>query len=360
MNYKSSVGLRPNLLNYDHNEGKTVEQIAQEAVEIGLSPQRNDFVNIYVSMKSKPLLILAGPPHRGKAALLNYLGSSLTGGNISQYQTMIGHPWWANGAPDVAFLVGAQQRLNTERLLEMIEEAWRPQNLHKAHIACLTQISPAELLDYFRDVAFQLHHGQIMRLGDAHLSEPIPFPPNLFIMGTMNTERFDCWEADLLKKATIINWSPGTAGSIPAISKDANTAPKSSWLLGSAIRSGPDASRKLHAILGEYRTTDQKEPLLPLFRVENLLDHLGMKLPPDWLEEALIYLANSWTREGEGLYDRSPARNLSLAMDFAIAQSMLPYVKDRIQTIVDLQIGLKRILKDQFYHSIAFVDWLAQ
>ncbi len=83
-------------------------------------------------------------------------------------------------------------------------------------------------------------------------------------------------------------------------------------------------------------------------------------LPSDWLIGVLIYLANSWTREGIGLFSHSTQRNLSLAMDFAIAQSIFPYVKDGIQAMDELRIGLKQILKSRFTYSAAFVDNLAQ
>lgn len=90
---------------------------------------------------------------------------------------MIGHPWWASNVPDVAFNVETQHRLNIDRLLVMIEEAWRPQNAQKVYMACLNRISPGELLIFFREVAYQLQHDEIMRLGDAHLSEPVPYHP---------------------------------------------------------------------------------------------------------------------------------------------------------------------------------------
>lgn len=359
MNHKLSPALQTDFLEYDDRERKLVDKLAQDAVEYGLCPQTKDLVNLYVSLKSKPLLILSGSAFTGNIALLNYLATSLTGGKLLQCQTTIGHPWWANKDPNVAFFVDVQHRLITERLLDMIEEAWRPQNVQKMYIACLTQISPVELLDFFCDVVFQLNHGQLMRLGDAHLIEPIPYPPNMFIIGTINTDRSVFWEADLLKKATIVHGSQQSNLSASCALTDANSASLGAVLLRSSIRNEVDACRKLPTILGEYRTTHHKGPLLPIFKVENLLTHFGVSLPTDWLEGSLIYLANSWTREGEGLFDHSTSRNLSMALDFAIAQSVLLYGKDHIQASKDLQIELKRILKGQFPYSTFFVDWLA-
>lgn len=357
MNHESALIRQLNA--FEYGEKKTVEKGTQDVAEVGIDTYRNDLVNIYVSLKSKPLLILAGPQNQGKVALLNTLATSLTGGNDLQFQNLIGHPWWASNIPDVAFYVEIQHRLNIDRLLEMIEEAWQPQNAQKVYIACLNRISPGELLLFFREIAFQLQHDEIIRLGDVHLSEPVPYPPNLFIVGTMNTDRFDFWEADLLRKATIIHCSPEIEHIAPHPFHCTNEASEQANFLDSSIRNKEDACRRLCAILGEYRTTGHKEPLLPLFHIENLFNQFQVQLPPDWLEGVLVYLANSWTGEGEGLFDFSPWRNLTLAMDFAIAQSILPYGKDSIQASDDLRIGLKNILKGLFPHSAAFVDWLA-
>jgi hypothetical protein len=73
------------------------------------------------------------------------------------------------------------------------------------------RISPAEVIEFFSAVAFQLWHGQIMRLPAMHLTEPVPYPSNLFLIGTMDRARFDWYEDDLLTRTTVIQW-PGAGG----------------------------------------------------------------------------------------------------------------------------------------------------
>jgi hypothetical protein len=79
----------------------------------------------------------------------------------------------------------------TEKLLYVIEEASQPENAQQVFVVGLTHISPAELLSFFTEIAYQMPHNRIMRLGDAHLSTPVPFPPNLLLIGTMDTMDFN-------------------------------------------------------------------------------------------------------------------------------------------------------------------------
>jgi hypothetical protein len=169
--------------------------LSEQANQVGICIDRTAITNFYVALKSKPLAILTGPAHSGKIALVQCLAHNLMGGNCQQCQVMVGHPWSFGHTENLTLLIEAQMRCNTEKLLGLIEEAWRPGNAHRVYIACITRISPAELLSFFTEVSFQLKHGQLMRFGDVHFSEPIPFPPNLFLIGTMDTERFDWWDA---------------------------------------------------------------------------------------------------------------------------------------------------------------------
>jgi hypothetical protein len=78
--------------------------------------------------------------------------------------------------------------------------------------------------------------------------------------------------------------------------------------------------------------------------------YVALKSKPD---EVMIYLANSWSRSGNGLFHPSPDRNL------AIAQILLPRAADAIRNLETLRNRLKIILAGQFLRSDAFVTALA-
>ncbi len=310
-----------------------------------------EITNFYVALKSKPLAILAGPAQSGKTALVRGLAQSLVERDSLRIQIFTGHPWWAVGSDNVASNTGLHMRFSTEKMLSIIEEARQPSNAHQVFIACLTQISPAELLSFFTEVSFQLQNGQIMRLGDTHLAEPIPFPSNLRIIGTMDTNSFDWWDNDLLLSTTVIQWSP--ASDFPDSIFNEVVMLDEDEFLQSCIRGKDAAYRKVYPVLKH-----QRQPLYSLLQVEATLRKYISSL--DYaVDEVMIYLANSWSRLGDGLFHPSPSRNLAIALDMAIAQILLPRAIDAIRSRETLRSRLQYILADQYPRAAGFTTALA-
>jgi len=167
----------------DDTEQKVVNHIIHlsDASSFHMNPQA--VTNLYVGLKSKPLTILVGPNNTGKIASVQNLAIGLIGNDPLRFQMMVGHAWWANQCADIIKFTEAQTRWNSSKILELIQEANQPENAQRIYIACLTRISPAELNEFFSEVAFQLHHDQVKRVASIHLTEPIPFPSNMFLIG---------------------------------------------------------------------------------------------------------------------------------------------------------------------------------
>jgi 5-methylcytosine-specific restriction protein B len=172
----------------DH-EAMFIAWMQAAMIENGVSVDQIEIANFYVALKSKPLTVLVGPPLSGKEAMAQCLAQMFNDQDRLHIQLLTGHPWWAGRDDQAASHTRLHTRFLTEKILAFIEEASQPGNTRLVFIACLIRMSPAELLSFFTDVAFQLQHGRIMRLGDTHFSEPIPFPTNLRIVGTMDTVR---------------------------------------------------------------------------------------------------------------------------------------------------------------------------
>ncbi len=338
------------------DENEIVNRLVQAVGEAGLCKDRIETVNVYVALKSKPLSILAGPAQSGKVALVQCLARILMGGDSSQGQVLLGHAWSAGKSGNVTFLTNAQTRLNTEKLMCLIEEAWQPENSGRLFVACLAHISPAELSRFFTVVAYQLRHEQVICFGDAHLNKPIPFPPNLLLIGTMDTDQFDLWDEDLLSKTTIIQWLQKNKNRAPQFEK-----PRSAVLSGereflrSSIRSERTVYRKLQLIL-----KDQRQPFRPLFQIEALLEKYGIQLPRSVLGEAMVYLANAWSRPGIGLFDTATARNLQIALDLAITQTLLPRAVGKIRHSASLYRELSEVFSGKFPRSKVFLETCMQ
>ncbi len=314
--------------------------------ENGVSMDQVEISNFYVALKSKPLAIIAGPVHSGKTALVQGLAQSLSVQDGIHIQMITGHPWWAEGSDDVARNTELHLRYSTEKMLSIIEEARQPHNAHNVFIACLTQISPAELLSFFSEVSYQLQNGQIMRLGDTHLTKPISFPSNLRIIGTMDTNTFDWWDDDLLCSTTVIQWSQTKE---PAEPKLNNKIMLNGFeFLQSCIRGKDAAYRKVYPVLRL-----QRQPLYSLLQVEAVLRKYISSLVLV-LDEVMIYLANSWSRLGDGLFHPSPDRNLAIALDMSITQILLPRAVDVIRSKKMLRDRLVCILADKYPRSASF------
>lgn len=332
-------------------EKELITNLVQAATQSGICEDPLAIINLYVALKARPLAILAGPAQIGKIAIVQCLARSLMGDDDLQSQMMVGHPWYAGKSDNIAFFAEAQSRFNAEKLLSLIEEAWLPGNANRVFLACLKRISPAELFSFFTEVAVQLRHGELMRLGNKHLRQPVPYPPNLFLIGTIDSDRFEWWDGDLLSQTTVIQW-PGNRVDTPPRPAPGHQHPSlQKEFLSSCVRSEQAVYRKLHTVLGW-----QRQPVRPLFQIKALMERYGVSIPRAVIGEAMGYLANAWSRLGSGLFDPFTPCNLRVALDFAISQILLPRNGEILQRFKVLRKNLSYVLEGQFPRSAAFLQ----
>jgi hypothetical protein len=335
-------------------EQDLVARLIQSVQAGGATMDTISAVNFYVALKSKPLTILTGPAQSGKVALVESLAHLLTGGEYGQCQMLIGHPPWATQNPQAAFFEEVHKRWNSSKIFALIEEAWQPENADKVFHACLARITLAELTSFFSEVASQLRRGHIIRLPSIHLTKPVPFPPNLSLIGTMDTVRFDGWDADLLSMATIIQWPDVQVELDTDYHPPSPVAGAESEFLRSRIRTECTARRKLHRIMG-WRL----QVLQPLYQIAGLLRGYAVRLPRSVIGEAIVYVANAWSRQGIGLFDPATPRNAAIALDLAIAQTILPRITDVLRQSAVVRGQLREMLKEHSPHSLTFMGNLA-
>jgi len=331
-------------------ELKIITRLIQAAAEVGLQTDPISIVNLYVALKSKPLAILTGIAQSGKVALVRILAQALIGDDPFRCQMMMGHAWWAGQTGNVALFTDMLTRLNSDKILNLIEEAGRPQNAHRVYIACLTRISPAELIGFFSELACQLQHGQLMRLPSIHLTEPIAYPSNLLLIGTMDTGRFDWDDADLLAQTTVVQWSAAEAKPLVAGCKPVTTVDDESEFLSSRVGNEWFARAKLVRFLKWDARCIQL-----IYQVRDLLQAHQVSLTDAVLDEAVVYFANAWTKRGVGLFHSSNTRNAQIALDLALAQTVLPRAKQAIHASATLTDQLRAALEALPY-SLAVLD----
>jgi energy-coupling factor transporter ATP-binding protein EcfA2 len=358
MRYKTLQRPQNNPLkdNVRDRERELVAHLVKTASRAGIADDPIQVKNFYIALKTKPLVILTGPRGSGKIALTEHLSQVLKSHNrISlenhQIQMLVGHPWWVGNSENMALFTNAHLRFNTDKLLFMVSEAWRPENSHRLFIACLTRISPAELMDFFCQIATQISQGGLTRLGKSHIHEPIPFPPNLRMVGTMDTLKYRWWDADLLSQTLVIPWTKYEL--LSNVITEIGFPLGESIFLKANLHSRDGIYKKIHSIL-----SDHKQPLLPLVQIESLLIRNGVQNTQLIFEDSLAYLANSWSNQGGGLFSPSTGQNLAIALDLVISQIILPRVYQLIGQINDLGIALDEILTPGYPRSASLIKSL--
>ena len=329
-------------------EVELIDRLTDAVVEAGVQVERIDIANIYVALKHRPMAILTGPVGEGKCAFLQFLASILAGSSGPQRQIMPGHAWYAGRSPVNTTLINMHSRMITEKLFAVIEEALQPENAQQVFIVGLTQISPAELLNFFTELAGQVQHKEVMYIEDAHVSAPMQFPPNLLLIGTMDTGCFDFWDEDLLSGVTIIEWHADMVGSSLESARESNNL--GGVYLRSSIRNSWKAYEKLMTV-----TASTKQPLQTVMLIRRVLQAHGLEFSPGVLDEVILYMANAWSVQGNGLFDPSASHNTVIAVDLALAQLVLPRYLETIKSSRMLQADLCTVLDEQLPRCKAFL-----
>jgi hypothetical protein len=304
--------------------------------------------NFYVSLKSKPQVLLVGSNNRSKETFVECFATGLVEDPL-HFQKMAGHAWWAAGSEAVCMLSTTQARFNAEKFFAVLEEACQPENHDRVFFVCLEEISPAELPTYFSRLSFQAYPGEVIFQPDLPLADPIPYPPNLFVVGTMSSARFPGYDGDLLRYTTVIH-SPAI-DPLPSngFSRLSPRLENQKTLLRECIRDENTACAKLRHLPGW-----QTNAIRPALEVVSIFLKHGFSLPTRQItSEVLIYLANSWSFNGSGLFGRTFQANLDIALDYAMLQFVMPYAWGEIGRSASLRQDLINILGGRFPRCLA-------
>lgn len=85
------------------------------------------------------------------------------------------------------------------------------------------------------------------------------------------------------------------------------------------------AQDKLDDILGDWH-----DALQTLEFIRNILSNYAIQLPQALDHEVTVYLANAWSTDPIGLFSTAHLENLAIATDLAIAQMILPRIRNEI------------------------------
>jgi hypothetical protein len=307
--------------------------------------QREVVVNYYVALKTKPFVILAGPPDVDKMCLAQGLAEILVGWPSLQWCLFQAHPWWTTrtGAPSHFAMAHAQ--FNTVKLLDSIEAALAGEAIGLPFFIGIERMSPAEVVCYFDD----LPRGLLWQADGSTVR--IPRSKNLYITGTLDVEgqARAVLSQEVYRHATVIQVDRGHFA--PSARRRKTSQQRLDWqqrFARSTIRHGDHARAKLAQILPNGHA-----PFAPLDELERRLGAAGFS--PFVFEEAWLYLANAFDGEGHGLFVEPVIENLRIAQDYVLMQSVLPRVSGQWAGASGIWSEVSEYLAPRFPRAYAWV-----
>ena len=152
--------------------------------------------NLYISLKTKPFVILAGISGTGKSKIVRLFAESL-GATVENHQfNMISvRPDW-NDSTELIGYKNLESKFIKGKLTQIIEEA--SQNLDKPYFVCLDEMNLARveyyLSDYLsviesrRKVNDKIVTDKLIYDSEIDEEETLSLPENLYIVGTVNMD----------------------------------------------------------------------------------------------------------------------------------------------------------------------------
>ncbi|MNM40667.1 5-methylcytosine-specific restriction enzyme B [compost metagenome] len=188
----------------DEQLAGVLQQIQFFIIQKGFFFPEHLIENFYLSLKTKPFVILAGISGTGKTRLVKLFAEALgSTGENGQFTLIPVRPDWS----DPSDLLGYKDltgRFKPGPLTEVLAEARKPENQHKSYFVCLDEMNLARVEHYFSDLLSVLetqdwHEGKIRTQGlisSTMLDMPndqakygnLSIPENVFLIGTVNMD----------------------------------------------------------------------------------------------------------------------------------------------------------------------------
>lgn len=170
----------------------TIEQIKQYIAKKGFSYESGTIENFYLSLKSKPFVILAGTSGTGKTRLVKLFAEAIGAtANNGRYKLVAVRPDWSDSS-DLFGHVDLNGNFIPGAITEFIEAA--EQDKSKPYFLCLDEMNLARVEYYLSDVLSIMetrdyHDGEIVT-DEIQLEkhENLRLPENLYIVGTVNMD----------------------------------------------------------------------------------------------------------------------------------------------------------------------------
>ncbi|MGB8955685.1 MAG: DUF3578 domain-containing protein [Tumebacillaceae bacterium] len=187
----------------DENVAQVVSQIKTFIQSRGFSYPDNLIENFYLSLKSKPFVILAGISGTGKTKLVKLFAEALGATRENgQFHLIPVRPDW-NDPSDLIGYTALSGEFRPGKLTEVLMEASKIENRAKPYFVCLDEMNLARVEHYFSDLLSLLEtqewqDGQIVTdrviplaslcEEDRETYRELCIPQNVYFIGTVNMD----------------------------------------------------------------------------------------------------------------------------------------------------------------------------
>jgi 5-methylcytosine-specific restriction protein B len=189
----------------DSHVKTVIHNIQNYIASRGFTYPKNLIENFYLSLKTKPFVILAGISGTGKTKLVKLFAEALGATSENgQFVLIPVRPDW-NDPTDLLGYTDISGKFKPGRLTEVLLEASKEENRHKSYFVCLDEMNLARVEHYFSDLLSimetQIWDEDEQRIvtekvipvsslcdNDAEIYKDLCIPDNIFLIGTVNMD----------------------------------------------------------------------------------------------------------------------------------------------------------------------------
>ena len=322
-----------------------LEHIETYIEQKGFNFKKSEIINFYLSLKTKPFVILAGISGTGKTQLPRLFAEAI-GMSKDQVIQIPVRPDWTD-ASDLIGYTSLQGNFISKPLTEAIIKA--KEDITKPHFFILDEMNLARVEHYFADFLsvietrfrtktnevktdFLLLKNQIKEANNAHLYDAIYWPENLYLIGTVNMDettypfsRKVLDRANSIEMNTVeLDWNDKKKQKVDKLIDFTNANLKSEYI-GSV----------------ELTTADKQqveEALEMLKKINKILEIANLQFAYRVRDEIIFYVLYA---KKEQLLKQEKA------IDFQIMQKILPRVHGSSNRIQKVIISLLNLLANE-------------
>jgi len=306
--------------------------------------------NFYLSLKTKPFVLLAGISGTGKTKLVEHFAHALgCNSDNGRYQLISVRPDW-NDSSDLLGYKNLEGEFVPGPMINILQQA--QSNPNDIHIVCLDEMNLARVEYYFSEFLSKMetrhnHNGRILSaplFTEEDFEKPedkaeyagLRIPDNLYIVGTVNMdETTHHFSKKVLDRANTIEFSQVELSQLNLTDSEDRPAPLE------RVDNGflkPDFI-SMSDCPGEEEEFIQAQVVAPLAEINDILEKASLHVGYRVRDEIAFYMLYNKTHSLLEYGDRE-------AFDFQLMQKILPRIQGSSQLIKNVIIDLFKLAAD--------------